>query len=192
MRDLNFFESYVEKKQFKFDKIIILYFLLILCVIGTFANGIYNQNRISTLEDQIEDRLEVTENLKIVDKVNVIKELEKELTTFKEEVDKIIELDKKIEENNIIGEELLYDIKSRMPDGLFLTSFTAKGRNVQIAGVATDAYSIAEFSKGIELIENIESIFVSNINNVDNYQKFVLNLTFQDVNIDEDQAAEDS
>ena len=191
MRDLNFFESYIEKRQFKFDKIMFLYFLLILCVIGAFALGIYNQIRIGILKDQIDDRLEVTKNPKTVKKVNEIKELETETAVFREEVDKIIELDKNIEETNIIREELLYDIKSKMPDDLFLTNFSANGRNVQIAGVSRDSYSIAEFSKGIELIEYVESIFVSNINNVENYYNFVLNLTFKDVNIYENQITEE-
>lgn len=191
MRDLNFFEPYIEKRQFKFDRIIFLYFLLILCVIVAFGIGIYNQIRIGVLEDQINDRLEVTENPKIVGKVMEIKELESETLIFREEVDKIIELDKNIEETNIIGEELLYDIKSKMPDDLFLTNFSANGRNVQIAGVSKDSYSIAEFSKGIELIEYVESIFVSNINNVEHYYNFVLNLTFEDVNIDENQTVEE-
>ena len=83
MRDLNFFEPYIEKRQFKLDRILFLYFLLLVCIIGVFLLGIYNQIRINLLENQIEKRLEATENPKTLKKVNEIKELEKEMIAFK-------------------------------------------------------------------------------------------------------------
>ncbi|NLL81616.1 MAG: hypothetical protein GX231_04820 [Tissierellia bacterium] len=191
MRDLNFFEPYIEKRQFKLDRILFLYFLLLVCIIGVFLLGIYNQIRINLLENQIEKRLEATENPKTLKKVNEIKELEKEMIAFKEEVDRIIELDRIIEETSVINEELLYDIRSKMPGDLFLTNFSANDRSVQISGVSRDSYSIAEFSKGLELINNVESVFVSSINNIEDYYSFVLNLTFKDVGMDEKQTVED-
>ena len=59
------------------------------------------------------------------------------------------------------------------------------GRDVRITGVAKDSHLIAQFSKGLGFIENVESVFISNIDNAEGNYNFVLNTIFKDVNIDE-------
>ncbi|WFA09678.1 PilN domain-containing protein [Tissierella sp. Yu-01] len=180
MQDLNFFEPYIEKREIKFNKIYFLYILLLSLFVAIIFIGIYNQIRISALQKSVEQRKEVAENPKTIERVNEIKELESKVNTFKTEVDKIIELDKVIESKDMIGEELLRSIKSKMPEALFLNSFSAYEREIQISGTARDTYSIAELAKGLELIEEIEDIFVSSITDTDNGYSFVINLTLKD------------
>jgi type IV pilus assembly protein PilN len=185
MSDLNFFEPYIEKREFKFNKMVLLYSLLVLCIVGVAAIGAYNQFQILMLQNQVNNRLEVAQDSSTVNKYNEIKELENEMVGFKEEVDKIIEMDKNIATNDIIRDDLLSEINSKMPADLFLTNFSASGRNIQISGVAKDSNSVAEFSKGLGLIKDVETVFISSINNVEGNYNFVLNTTFKDVNIDE-------
>jgi type IV pilus assembly protein PilN len=185
MNDLNFFEPYIEKREFKFNKMILLYGLLVLCIVGVAVIGTYNQVQIGMLRSQIKNRREVAEDPKTVNKYNEIKELENEMVVFKEEVDNIIEMDKNIAKNDIIREDLLYEIKSKMPEDLFMTNFSASGREIQISGVAKDSNSIAEFSKGLGFIKDVESVFISSIDKVEGNYNFVLNTTFKDVSIDE-------
>ncbi|MPM73339.1 hypothetical protein SDC9_120319 [bioreactor metagenome] len=139
------------------------------------------------LQGLVDGKREVAEDPKTVNKYNEIKGLENEMSIFKEEVDKIVKLDKNIAKNDIVSEDLVSEIKSKMPADLFMTNFSVSGREMQISGVAKDSYSIAEFSKSLKLIKDVESVFVSNINNnkeEGNYS-FVLNTTFKEVNIDE-------
>lgn len=187
MKDLNFFEPYIEKRQLKFDKMFILYGLLILSIIAISVYGVYNQLQISSLSADVLDRKAIAENPTTIAKVDEIKALEAEVSTFRDEVNKIIELDKSIEAKDIIGEELLKKIKTKMPSDLFLTNFNAYEREIQLSGIAKDTYSIAEFGKGLEQIEEAESTFVSNITNTEDYYNFVLNLTLKDVTIDGNQ-----
>ena len=77
-----------------------------------------------------------------------------------------------------------------MPEDLFLTNLNVSGREMQISGVAKDSNSIAEFSKGLKLIDDVESVFISIINNVNGNYNFVLNTTFKDVSIDEQESQE--
>jgi len=187
MSDLNFFEPYIEKREFKFNRMVLLNTLLILCIAGVAAKGVYNQFHIIMLQGQVEGKREVSEDPKTVEKYNEIKELENEMSVFKEEVDKIIKMDKNIAKTDIVSEELITEIKSKMPADLFMTNFSVSGREMQISGVAKDSYSIAEFSKSLKLVKDVESVFLSNINNnkeEGNYS-FVLNTTFKEVNIDE-------
>jgi type IV pilus assembly protein PilN len=185
MVDLNFFEPYIEKREFKFNKMILLYTLLVLSVAGVTAIGIYNQIQINILKRQVEDRRAIAEEPAKVNKYNEIKGLENETMIFKEEVDNIIAMDKNIAKSDIISESLLSEIKSKMPEDLFLTNFSATGRDVRISGVAKSSNSIAEFSKGLGFMDDVESVFISSIDNVEDNYNFVLNTTFKDVNIDE-------
>ncbi|TJX16296.1 hypothetical protein E9840_00980 [Tissierella creatinini] len=191
MRDLNFFESYIEKREFKLEKRHLLYGLLLLSIIGIVGYSIVNQIRIGSLNAEIYDRKQVAEDPVTVKKVEEIKALEAEVNTFRDEVNKIIAMDKSLEAKDIIGEDLLIKIRSKMPVNLFLSNFSAYEREIQITGIAKDTYSIAEFSKGLELMEESESIFVSSINSVEDYYNFVLNLTLKDVSMDGNETAKE-
>jgi type IV pilus assembly protein PilN len=185
MRDLNFFEPYIEKRELKFNKMILLYMLLALAIAGVAGLGVYNQMKINLLEAQAKTLRYTAQEPKKVEKYNEIKELENEMKVFKEEVDKIIKMDKSIAQADIINVGLLSKIKTKMPEDLFLTNLNVDGRDMKISGVAKDSNSIAEFSKGLRTIEDVESVFISIINNVDGNYSFVLNTTFKDVSIDE-------
>ena len=185
MVDLNFFEPYIEKREFKFNKMILLYALLGLCIVGVAAIGAFNQVQISSLRSQAASRRAVVEDPAKVNKFNEIRALENEMAVFKQEVDNIIKMDKSIAETDIINEGLITEIKSKMPEELFLTNFDAAGRSIQISGVAKDSNSVAEFSKGLRDIKDVESVFISSIDNMGGSCNFVLNTTFKDVNIDE-------
>lgn len=181
MRDLNFFEPYIEKREFKFNKSVLLYTLLIIGLLSISGYAIFNFLEIRSLKSDIEERLVVAENPATVKKVNEIKALELEVSTFKTEVDKIIKLDESIEADDIIGEALLKKVRTKMPADLFLTNFSAFNREIQISGIARDKYTIAEFAKGLEEVDNAESIFISNITAVEDYYKFILSLTLKEV-----------
>lgn len=190
MSDLNFFEPYIEKRDFKFNKMILLYMLFVLCIVGVAALGVYNQVQINMLKDQVKGRLAVAEDPSTVKKYNEIKELENEMAVFKEEVDNIIKMDKNIAKTDIVSEKLISEIESKMPEDLFLTNFSASGRDIQISGVAKDSNSVAKFSKGLGLIKDVESVFISSIDNLEGNYSFVLNTIFKDVNIDEQKTQE--
>ena len=185
MSDLNFFEPYIEKREFKFNKIILLYLLFVLSIAAVATLGVYNYIQIGNLQEQVANRRAIAEDPKTVNKYNEIKVLEEQMVVFKKEVDNIIKMDKTIAKTDIISEDLMSEVKSKMPEDLFLTNLNASGRDIQITGTAKDSKSIAEFSKGLGLINNVESVFIANINNVEGNYNFVLNTIFKDVNIDE-------
>lgn len=187
MSDLNFFEPYIEKRELKFNRMILLYSLLVICLAGVVGKGAYNQLQIVMLQGQVEGKRDMAEDPTTVEKYNEIKQLENEMVVFKEEVDRIVEMDKNIAETDIVNGDLMSEIKSKMPADLFLTNFSVTGREMQISGVSKDSNSIAEFSKGLKTVKDVESVFVSSINNnkeESNYN-FVLTTTFKEVNIDE-------
>lgn len=183
MRDLNFFESYIDKRSFKLNKALILYSFIILGILSLLAYGVYNQIQISKLSSFVNSLQEIAENPKTLEKVEAIKNKEAEVATFREEVEKIRKMDKAIEIREIIDEELLYTITSILPEDLFLTSITIQDKSIQFRGISKDKWSIAEFGKGLEVIEELDEVFISNITLVEDFYNFDLNITLKDVMI---------
>jgi type IV pilus assembly protein PilN len=184
MRDLNFFEPFLDKRQFKFNKMVLLYILLLAVIVGLGAWAGFNQIQINALKKDVAGLKEVAENPETVKKVEEIKAFEEQTNQFRAEVERIRQLDKNIQARDIIGENLLEDINSRLPEGVFLTTLNVAGREIQMNGYATDKYSIAEFGKGLEQLPYANNIFISNISAVESYYRYNMNLSLREVLVD--------
>lgn len=186
MRDLNFFESYVEKRSLKLSITKVLFAFIILYALYTIALGLFNLNSIKSLEKNVADLRAITENPSTIEKVNEIKELETQVLTFEEEVNKIKVMDKVVEDTDIIDEEYLNSITAKMPEDLFFTNLSINKQEIQISGISKDKWSVAEFGKGLEDIENVDEIFVSHITSEEDYYRFSMIITLKEVGINDD------
>ena len=191
MRDLNFFEPYIEKTEFKIDKKI-MYFALGMFALLSFATySIYNSIIIKQETIMVENLRTTAENPRSLEKVGEIEEKQIEVDEFREAVEKIRYLDESIAKRDIIDEALLDKITSRMPQYLFLTSLGIYNREIQIVGIAKDKLSIAELEKGLEDLEDAEEIFISNISLEEDFYNFTINITLKDVDGNGEEAAEE-
>ena len=184
MRDLNFFDPFIEKKQFAFNKMIFLYALLFIVIIGLGIFAGMNQLRINSLNREVASLRQIAEDPQTVRKVEEIQAFADETEQFSQEVDRIRTLDKNIQARDIIGEDLLKDINTRLPEGVFLGNMNVSGREMRFTGFSEDRYSIAEFAKGLEGLPIAAEVFVSNITAVESYYTFNLNLTLREVLVD--------
>ncbi len=183
MRDLNFFDPYLEKREFKLDKMFFFYLIISIGILYLAVTGIFNGLKIGRLKQEVSSLQLVAENPQTLAKVAEIQTKEEELNIFREEVSKIKVLNEILAAGNVIDENLLLVITSKMPDDVFFTNFSAAAREIQIAGISKSKYSIAELSKGLEGIENVEDIFISNITAEEDFYRFSLNITLEDVMI---------
>ena len=184
MRDLNFFDPYIEKREFKLDRMFFLYLIITIGLIFIVGSGVMNQMKIAKLKSEVNQLQSQAENPATVEKVNEVLAVEQELNTFREEVGKIKIVDDKIKSDEIIDDELLISITSKLPEGLFLTSITVQNREIQLVGVSQDRWAVAEFAKGLEILEDIETIYISNITQVEYYYNYSINITLKGVIID--------
>jgi type IV pilus assembly protein PilN len=181
MKDLNFFEPYIEKSEFKFDNKFIVAGICILAFLALGTHTIYNSMVIKQ-ETRIIQSLKITaENPTTLKKINEIRKKENEVNEFRDSVEKIRYLNQIITERDIIDENLLGTINHRIPEDLFFTSFSIFNREIQIVGISKDKWSIAELGKGLEDLESLEEIFISNISLQDNAYNFTINITLKDV-----------
>ena len=192
MRDLNFFEPYIEKREFKFNKMFFVYLIVGVGLLYLLGSGVYNQLKIMALNSEVNELQAVAENPNTLNKVNEVMAMEQEVNIFREEVVKIKMVDEKIKNDEIIGDDLLISITSKLPEGLFLTSITVQNREIQLLGVAQDRWTVAEFAKGLEVLENIDTIYISNISQVEHYYNYNINISLKDVMINGEDEVEEN
>lgn len=191
MRDINFFEQYIEKSEFKIDKRLIYFTISTFVILSLITYTIYNAMIIKQETQMVESLRGTAENTKTIEQVEAIQAKEIEVNEFRESVDKIKQLDKTLEGRDIIDEGFIDIITSKIPDDLFLTSLSIQNRDIQIVGIAKDKWSIAELQKGLESLPDTEEIFVSNISLEEDHYNFNINITLKDVNVDGEESEEE-
>ena len=146
--------------------------------------GALNQVKITSLKKDVNSLKVVAEDPATNKKVDEIKAFEEETAQFKAEVDRIIALDQNIQARDVIGDNLLKDINSKLPPEVFLSNMSASGWQIQISGFAEDKYSIAEFAKGLTELPQVENVFISNISEVESYYNCNLEIKLWEVLVD--------
>jgi len=184
MKDLNFFENYVEKSEIKIDKRLIFYSIAVVLALFIIIYTISSQIRIRSLSRDIAKLKLTVEDERLNKKIEEIREKEEEVAKFNEAVEKIKTFDEIMEEESIVDTYLLEDIVSRMPEDIFFTSISVYTGEIQIVGNAKDKWTIAQFGKNLESIEDFNEIFISNISSEEGYYNFILNIYSKDVNMD--------
>jgi len=180
MRDLNFFEPFREKRQFRFNKMNLLYVLLFVSLLTILALASMNLIQIRALNSEVASLREVADNPETMQKVQEIKEFEEQTNQFRDEVSRIVQLDKSIQARDIVGERLLNDVNSKLPEGVFVTNLNLNGRNLGVSGAAEDKYSVAEFAKGLSQLMDVSEVFISNISEVQSKNTFTMDVALRE------------
>ena len=176
MKDLNFFEPYIEKTEFKIDKKLVIMVLSAIIILSLGMYIVYNSIKIKQETGMVQSLREIAEDPIALEKVKNIQTKELEVSEFRESVEKIRQLDRIIAEKDIIDESLLEIIISKMPEDLFFTSLNIHDKEIQIVGIAKDKWSIAELQKGLEDLQDSREIFISNISFQEDYYNFTINI----------------
>lgn len=184
MRDLNFFQHYIEKTELKIDKKVIYVTVSIFICFALICYGVYNQVIIMKEIKAVESLKEIAEDPNILKRIEEIKSKEMEVNKLKEIMEKVTVLDENIEKRDISDEDILNKIYRSIPEDLYLTSLSINSAEVNIAGLAKDKPSIAKFQSGLMAIDNYEDSFISHISIKEGYYYFTLNVTMKDVSDD--------
>ena len=150
MKDLNFFEPYIEKKEINIDKRLVFSLLGLLLTICILSYTILNQIRIRRIERDVGKLKATVEDERINKRVKGIENKKKEVAEFKQSLDKIKLIDDLVKEESFIDVYLLESITSSMPEDVFFTSISIYDDSIQIVGVSKNKYSIAELGKSLK------------------------------------------
>ncbi len=180
MRDLNFFEPYIEKKEFKIGKESIFYFIILVCICFFVVHSILNHVKISKLNKENLRLKDQVENERDKEKVEKLLRQEEEINLYEEKMGKIRLLEEKLVEDDLIDEELLPIIATSIPDSIFLESVDINNSVIEINGVSRDKYSIADFQNSLKKNGDFLDIFISNIATDNVNYKFSLTIKLKD------------
>jgi len=184
MRDLNFFEPYIEKKNERTNKInkeIIFYFSIALVIIFTAIYSVSNAIRVRKLSRETLLLKEKVEDEGAKEEVKDTENKEKELKSQEEIVTGLNKADEKITSMDKIDNAILEKITDKIPDNLFLTSININPSSIEISGNSKNRYLIADFERGLNEIKDFKSIFISDISSQESYYNFTLNIQFEGV-----------
>ena len=192
MKDLNFFENYVEKPQFNIDTRLIIYFTAIILALFIVIYTVSTQVKIRSISKDIAKLQTTIDDERINQRIENIKEKQAELDEFSDSLEQVQIFDNMVEEENIIDSYLLENIVSKMPEDVFFTSISIYSEEIQIVGNAKDKWAIAQLQKNLESIEDFHQIFISNISSEEGYCNFILNIYLKDVNMDNGEASDEA
>ena len=180
MKDLNFFELYIEKKEFKIDREIIIFFVAIIFVLSIITYSILNQVRISRLTKRVSNLKSQVETPNIKEKVENLQLQEDEINYLSEKIEKLNMIDEYVLESDVINEYFLQTITSRTPENIFLNAIDINTSLISIQGTSRDKYSVAEFEHSIKNTEGFIATFISDIYLDNGYYNFSLNIKLRD------------
>lgn len=186
MRDLNFFEPYIKREEFKIGKEKLLYAgtLVIICLIIVFS--IRNQLKIGKLNKEVSHLKNQIENKKTKEQIEEMLKQQEEIDKIKVNLDNIKLVNEKIKEDDLINEEFLQIISNRMPKDIILTSIYGDVFYIELTGISKDKYLIAEFEQSLRESEEFLDTFVSNITLDNKKYNFSLHIKLKDEEMDND------
>ncbi len=188
MKDLNFFEPYIDKADFKMDKGIIFTIIASLILVIFVFNTMYNVYIINQKTKRIESLKATAENPESLARIEAIEDKKDELEEFRRSIEKIDYLDENIEARDIISKELLDFITEKMPEDLFLTYLDINRDGILLNGRSKDKLSVAKFEKGLEDLDDLEDIFITGISEEDQGgYNFTIDITLKGADLTEDE-----
>lgn len=185
MNDINFFEPYIEKREFKIDKNITLFLLVIIYILFIIVYSITNQFKISKLSKNISKVKKQVEDEEIVEKVNTLIKQEKEVNSLNEKMERLNAVDEYIVDIDKIDETIIQIITSRTPNGIFLNSVDMDIEHISIIGTSKDKNSIAEFIHSLENTDGFLDAFISDIYLESDYYVFSIDIQLREKDEDD-------
>ncbi len=190
MGDMNFFSSYNKKGEKKTGgkSNTVINVIVILILTGAVSMGLYNLFVIRNLNREIQSLSIELEALKKDPKLKEIQAKVKQVSDYKSELSKLVELDKYIESIDKVNEYILQDIRSNTPPELFLKSMVMTHEGIKIEGVSKDKGSIAQFGHNLTKVRGLEKTFISQVTDEGENYKFYLDIDLKEEIVNESEA----
>lgn len=182
MKDLNFFESYIQKpKRESAGKEIYAVFAVILLFLAVATFLFYRHFKIRTLSKTVESLRQTAEDPMMLEQVEKVVKKESEKEQFREAVDKIVAVDQVIQSQDRIDGELFDKLTSCLPDSIFLSSVNVSPIGFTLTGISKDRWSVPEFQHALENIEGVVEVFTPSLFYDEGFFEFSMEISFNPV-----------
>lgn len=183
MKDINFLREYSSKSN-KFNVRHILLLTSVIMLVMSLLKSFDNHNKIKHLTLEV-DLLKANRKNEIV---NMQLDTENDLEISKLEIDKqydnLVKFDYFMDYNYISDEILLLKVVDSIPENLFLESIYLDQNIISLSGSCREKLLVAEFQNNLKSIISIDNVFIENIYQDNEQQKFNLNIYLRGISND--------
>ncbi len=182
MKDLNYFESYVQKpKRESAGKGIYAIFAIVVIFLAAAAFLFYRHLKIRTMSKTVESLRQTAEDPVMLEQVERVVKKEAEKNQFKEAVEKVVAVDSVIQSQDRIDGELFDRLTSCLPDSTFLSSVNVTPNGFTLTGISKDKWSVAEFARALESVEGVVEVFTPSLFYDEGFFEFSIEVDFMPV-----------
>lgn len=163
MKDFNFFEPYLTKKNDLSRKQIILYASTSILIILVFVIPIINQLMIKRMEEKSRNVSAMVNSEEIQGEIEEINNKRKQIKDLENYYETLEIINNDIIKIDIINDVFLQTITDRVPEEVFFQKININQGLVEITGIAKNNIFIAEFEENLREFPYFKNIFISNI-----------------------------
>ncbi|NLM06212.1 MAG: PilN domain-containing protein [Tissierellia bacterium] len=182
MKDMNFFEPYLDKQKDKnltLSQVLIVLMALIFLAFAIFL--VLRQFQISNKREYVDNLQEIAEDPTTLEKVNEVLKKEEEKIAYSASISKIRDLDQAIIAKDRINADLFIKVTEAMPDSIFLSSIQLSETGYTLTGISEDRWAIAEFQAQLEKLDGVLQVFTPNIAYNDGFFNFSTQVGFEEI-----------
>ena len=184
MKDFNFFSPYLLKKRNKRLKKLFIFSVSSLLIIGLlsfYTLNFYYINKYKSEISMVENYLnsEQTKGL-----LNIYEDTKKKTEIVNTYYNKMSEVDKILNAQNMVNTSLLNKLSSVMPQDSYMLSLTISNRDIELNYSVKDLVPVAELEHNLRELDIFEKVHVSIVNAEISYRA-IINCSLKDVSIDE-------
>ena len=190
MRDFNFFEPYLDRREISTYNVLILYAVALVLVLGLIIYPLINIFRIKSLEKSIAVVKGNLESSVIYERLSVVEQKKEKVSELEEKLLLLEDIDKIIESRDVINDLLLSKITGKVPKDVFFKSLYLSSGQIQIQGAANDNLAVAHLESNLKSDEDFEDIYISNISLDEGLYNFSINFALKDA-VEDDTEQED-
>ena len=175
MKDFNFFEPYLDKREISGYNVLIWYAAALVVVLGLIIYPLVNLFRINSLKKSIAVMKGNLESSTLYERLNIIEQKKEKVSELDEKLLLLENADKIIENRDVLNDLLLSKITGKVPKDVFFKSLNLSPDQIQIQGAATNNLAVAHLESNLKSDKVFKDIYISNISLDDGLYNFSIN-----------------
>ncbi len=195
MRDFNFFEPYLDKKDVSSWNNLILYIIGAVLVLGLIIFPVVNGIKINSLKKNITVMKNNLESSDTYERINIVEQKEEKLAELEQKLSLLESVDRVIESRDLVNDVLLERVTNKVPKDVYFKSLSLSQGQIQIQGGANHNLAIAHLENNLKSDDTFKDIYIPSISlseGIYNFSiNFALNDDFIEDSIEEDETEED-
>ena len=179
MKDFNFFEPYLDKKEISTYDSLVLFVVVPIMALGMIIYPLINVLRTNSLNKHIAVTKTHLESSAIYERLEIVEQKEEKVSEMEEKLSLFENVDKVIESKNFINDLLLKKITNKVPEGVFLKSLSLSSDQIRIQGAAVNNLAVAHLENNLKSDKDFKDIYIPSISLGGGLYNFSINFALE-------------